>query len=367
MAGDANAQAGPIESQVQSLATEAESADEVMPPGPADKAGREDILAPVPIVDPTIGNGLSLAGLITYDPAAGDDAASKERRSTLAIAVAYTNTDSWMVGGGLKLYLDEDRYRTKLGAGYGNLNLKWFGTSSDSPFFDNPIDFRTRGILVDGNVQARIVENVYLGVSGRYIGPTATIKIPIDVLPELTARFDLAAIGVLGEYDTRDNAWYPASGSRGTLNILSYLEALGSDREFGSLEATFAHYAKLADPVVVAAEARVAVVGNNAPFFMLSTVNLRGFPVGQYMNRTASQIQGEVRWEAWRRIGAVFFAGAGLASRQLEDWGDADRAYGYGAGLRYRLSEVDKMNIGIDVASGSTADFTVYFRIGEAF
>lgn len=85
------------------------------------------------------------------------------------------------------------------------------------------------------------------------------------------------------------------------------------------------------------------------------------------MNRTATQIQGELRWETWRRIGAVFFAGAGVASRRLDDWGDADHAHGYGAGPRYRLSEVDRMNIGLDVASGSTDNFAVYFRIGEAF
>lgn len=144
-----------------------------------------------------------------------------------------------MVCGGLKLYLDHDRYRTKLGAGYGNLNLKWFGTSSDSPFFENPIEFRTRGVLVDGNVQRRTVENVYLGVSGRYLRPTASVKVLIDVLATLKAYFELAAIGIVGEYDSRNNPWFPASGSLGSLNFLDYLEALGSVRQFGSLETTF--------------------------------------------------------------------------------------------------------------------------------
>ena len=117
----------------------------------------------------------------------------------------------------------------------------------------------------------------------------------------------------------------------------------------------------------MAGEARVATVGDNTPFFMLSTVNLRGFPRGQYMNRTVTQVQAELRWEAWRRFGAVFFGGTGVATRSLDEWGDADRAYGYGAGVRYRVSEIDRMNVGLDVATGSTDDFTVYFRVGEAF
>ena len=85
------------------------------------------------------------------------------------------------------------------------------------------------------------------------------------------------------------------------------------------------------------------------------------------MNETVTQLQAELRWEAWRRVGAVFFAGTGVAMESLDKWGDADRAYGYGAGVRYRVSEVDRMNVGLDVATGSTNDFTVYFRIGEAF
>ena len=365
--GAAFAQNTQIRSEIDSRTSEAQAADEVPWSVSPDKEEEKYLLVPVPIVDPTIGNGLALAGLVTF--ASGDDSedAAKQRRSTIAVAAGYTNTDSWMAGGGLNLHLDDDRYRVNLGAGYGNLNLKWYGTSSDSPFFDNPVDFRTRGGLIDGNVEKRLTESFYFGVSGRYLRPEATAKIPIDVLPDLKLDFNLTAIGVIGEYDTRDNSWYPESGSSGTINILTYLEALGSDREFGSLDATFAVYRKLAESLVMAGEARVATVGDNTPFFMLSTVNLRGFPRGQYMNRTVTQVQAELRWEAWRRFGAVFFGGTGVATRSLDEWGDADRAYGYGAGVRYRVSEIDRMNVGLDVATGSTDDFTVYFRVGEAF
>lgn len=365
--GEAFAQTGEIQSQVESRTSEAEAAKNVTSSDSPDDGKAEYIVVPVPIVDPTIGNGLALAGLMTFSSDEEGEAASKQRRSTIAVAAGYTNTDSWMVGGGLSLYLDDDRYRAKLNGGFGNLNLKWYGTSSDSIFFDNPADFRTRGWLLDGNVEKRLAESFYLGVSGRYLRPEATAKIPIDVLPALRLEFDLVAIGLIGEYDTRDNTWYPESGSNGVINFLSYLEALGSDREFASLDATFAHYVKLADSLVLAGQARVATVGDNTPFFMLSTVNLRGFPTGQYMNETVTQLQAELRWEAWRRIGAVFFAGTGVAAESLDKWGDADRAYGYGAGLRYRVSEVDRMNVGLDVATGSTNDLTVYFRIGEAF
>jgi outer membrane protein assembly factor BamA len=367
LGGEAFAQNSQIRSEIDARTWEAEAADLAPWSVSPDEKEKKYILVPVPIIDPTIGNGLALAGLYTFAPS--DDAGDqpKERRSTVAVGAGYTNTDSWMVGGGLKLYLDEDRYRVKLATGYANMNLKWFGTSSDSPFFDNPINFRTRGGMIDANVEKRLTDHFFLGVSGRYIRPTASVKIPFPELPQPKLTFNLTAIGAIADYDSRDNTWYPTSGSLGVANALAYLEALGSDREFATLDATFAVYRKLAEPLVLAGEARVATVGENTPFFMLSTVNLRGFPRGQYMNRTVTQVQAELRWEAWRRFGAVFFGGTGVATRSLDEWGDADRAYGYGAGVRYRVSEVDKMNVGLDVATGSTDDFTVYFRIGEAF
>jgi outer membrane protein assembly factor BamA len=365
--GKALAQGSQIRSEIDSRAWEAEAADEAPWSLSSDDKEKKFLLVPVPIVDPTIGNGLALAGLYTFEPDGDAEALPKERRSTIAVGAAYTNTDGWIVGGGVKLHLDQDRYRVNLGGGYADLKLKWYGTSSDSPFFDNPINFRTQGGMIDGNVEKRVTEHFYLGISGRYIRPTASVKIPIPELPDQKVSFDLTAVGAIGEYDSRDNTWYPASGTLGTVNILAYLEALGSDREFATVDASFAVYRKLVDLLVLAGEARVATVGDNTPFFMLSTINLRGFPRGQYMNRTVTQVQAELRWEAWRRVGVVFFGGTGVATRSLDRWGSADRAYGYGTGLRYRVSEVDKMNVGLDVATGSTDDFTVYFRIGEAF
>ncbi len=41
-------------------------------------------------------------------------------------------------------------------------------------------------------------------------------------------------------------------------------------------------------------------------------------------------------------------------------------AIGFGGGVRYRLSEADRMNIGLDLAFGGGTP-TIYFRLGEAF
>lgn len=363
LSSTAAAQTSQLERQIQSRTSEAEAADEILP---AEDSDKRFFTIPLPVVDPTIGQGLALVGLYTFG-AKGEDAASKEPRSTIVVTGGYTNTDSWMVGGGFQLFLDEDRYRTNLGVGYGNVNLKYYGTSSDSIFFDNPVDFLIRGSLVDGNVQKRVAENFFIGVSGRFIQPTIELNSAIDRLNGLKAKFNLAALGVVGEYDTRDNNRYPKSGSHGSIDILAYTEAIGSDAEFGSLDATFANYRSLTDKLVLAGQVRSSIVGDNAPYFMLSAINLRGFAVGRYLNQTITQVQGELRWEAWRRVGTVAFAGIGVAAEDFSDLGNGDRASGIGVGLRYRVSEADRLNAGLDVAYGSSDEIAVYFRIGEAF
>lgn len=353
--------AGQLEEQIKSKTEQSEATDEIM--GRAEDVDKI-LVVPIPIIDPTLGNGLALAGLLTF-PAA--DANEDSPRSTLAIAAAYTDTDSWMVGAGSKLYLAGDRYRVALNAGYGNLNLKYYGTSSDSTFFDNPAEFLVRGAVLDGSVQVRVAGHLYAGLKGRYLNPDVTLDVPIDFQPDLSAEFELVALGVTGEYDTRDNVWFPVSGSLGNIELLRYASQLGSEETFLTLDAGYSVYWGFSEHLVLGGSLRAAHASDDALFFMLPFVSIRGFPAGQYMNQSVIQGQAELRWMFRNDFGAVVFAGAGTAAPDFSDLGDGSNAFGFGGGLRYRISDVDKLNIGIDVAYSSSDDVTVYFRVGEAF
>src|SRR4051812_13178077 len=61
------------------------------------------VFAPIPIVNPTIGNGLALPGLMLYklDP--------KSPASITGVAAGYTDTDSWGVGIMQDSKFSEDR------------------------------------------------------------------------------------------------------------------------------------------------------------------------------------------------------------------------------------------------------------------
>jgi outer membrane protein assembly factor BamA len=272
-----------------------------------------------------------------------------------------------MVGAGFKLYLAGDRYRAALSAGYGNLHLQYYGASSDSPFFDHPAGFLVRGTLLDGSLQVRVANHLYAGLKARYLNPVVTLDRPIDSLPDLRAEFELAALGVVGEYDTRDNVWYPVSGSRGDIEVLRYASQSGSDETFLTLDASYSGYWGLSERLVFVGNVRAAHAGDDTPFFMLPFVSIRGFPAGQYMDQSVVQGETELRWMFRNNFGAVVFAGAGIAAPGFTSLGDGRDAYGFGGGLRYSISDVDKLNLGIDVAYGSSDNVAVYFRVSEAF
>jgi outer membrane protein assembly factor BamA len=339
-----------------------EAADELTPG--ADTESGQAVFIPLPVIDPTIGQGVALVGLYTF--AATDDADGTPR-STIGAAGSYTNTESWAVGVGGKLYLAGDRYRVGLQTGGGSLNLKYYGSSADSVFFDNPVGFNIKGAFVDTEGQARVAPDFYLGIKFRYSKPDVRLDSRIDVLSGLTASFELSGLGLSAEYDTRDSTWYPAEGGRGRAEWLEYVVVFGSSSTFRTVDADYSHYWSVAPDVVLAANGRVAQAGDDAPFFALPFVSIRGFPAGRYLDQAVVQTQAEARWMFAERFGAVGFGGAGLAASGLASLGKGRTAWGYGVGLRYRVSTEDKISAGVDVSTGSSEDLAVYFRIGEAF
>jgi outer membrane protein assembly factor BamA len=354
------AAAGELEDQITRATHDAEAADEVH-----DAVGGKEgnlVAVPLPIVDPTIGNGLALTGLYTFATSEQADTP----RSTVGVAAGYTDTESWLAGAGFKIHLAGDRYRLGATVGYGRLNLEFFGVGSDSFFADHPVDFAVEGGFGEVTAQVRVLDGAYLGLRARFLSAEIAVETPIDVLPTLTANFVLTGFGPIIEYDTRDNSWWPTGGSRATATFLFYDEAIVSDVGFSTFDGRFAHYWSLADDLVLAGEVRGAVTSDDAPFFMNPFVSVRGFPAGQLLDSVVAQAQAELRWTAWNRIGVVAFAGLGATAPDLRSLDDGPLAVGVGGGLRYRVSKIDRMNAGLDVAYGD-GDMAVYFRIGEAF
>jgi outer membrane protein assembly factor BamA len=319
---------------------------------------------PIPIVNPTIGHGLAIAGLTTFrlDP---DDKVSP--RSTVGVGVGYTDTQSYAFGATTSLYLDEDRYRVDATAGYGNANIKFYGIGTNSPFRDNPVDFGIRGLFGSANARARVTDRLYVGPLYKYLDATATFDIVPGILRPVDLDYHLSGAGLIAEYDSRDTSFSPHHGVYAEMELVRFDDIFGSDFDFFHVDGSAAYYLELTPDLVVASQGRAAAVSGDAPFFALPYVTLRGFPGGKYLNDLTWQAQAELRWRVFWRIGVVAFAGAGQVAPNLGSFADGELLYSGGAGIRFVASESERINLGIDYARASDGDSAFYFRIGEAF
>ena len=61
------------------------------------------------------------------------------------------------------------------------------------------------------------------------------------------------------------------------------------------------------------------------------------------------------------------FAGAGNVADELLNFIFSDMKYSYGAGLRFRFNEKQKVNLRVDLGFGNDGNRGIYFGIEEAF
>jgi hypothetical protein len=122
--------------------------------------------------------------------------------------------------------------------------------------------------------------------------------------------------------------------------------------------------------MVLAYRAFGKFTAGRVPFFDLAFFgthnDLRGYPGGQYVDKMMIATQAEYRWRFWGKWGMVAFAGIGEVAPTLSEFGAGNLLPSVGAGLRYMVSEANRVNISVDYARGKDGD-AVYFYIGEAF
>ncbi len=84
------------------------------------------------------------------------------------------------------------------------------------------------------------------------------------------------------------------------------------------------------------------------------------------MDNHVLQVQGEIRWRFYKRLGVVGFFGGGSVAPELDEFDSSTFVWSGGGGLRFMLTEKSRLNLRLDY--GRTRDdgaFHVF--VGEAF
>jgi len=179
-----------------------------------------------------------------------------------------------------------------------------------------------------------------------------------------------SGIGFFLNWDSRDNIYFPSSGSYYRFMLTSFLSNLGSDYDFTEYRLDIRKYIPLFSSHVLAFQSYMNFISGNAPFQMLSLLGgesvMRGFYRGRYRDRNLIAFQMELRIPVWRRLGLASFLGVGDVAGKISHLNMGEFKYSAGFGIRYLLIPEEKLNIRFDVGFGNDS-WGIYIIIAEAF
>lgn len=358
------ARAGPPEEATDVGKTAGEAA------GQAKAGGKPSfVVAPIPVVNPALGNGLALAGVALYQPKGSGGV------WTTGAAALYTDTDSWAAAAFQKAHLMDDKLRVTAAAGYGDFNIDFYGIGGGAGDRDRAIGLNQKGTFILGQGLYRVAPNVYLGAQYRMLDIDTTVDIagpppfPDLELPPIERKSRISGLGIAGEYDTRDTEYGPRSGLYAKGDWLWNGEALGSDFEYSKFTGSVNGYRE-AGKGVIAWRGSMCATGDGAPFYDLCFYgqqnDLRGYESGRYRDKALWAAQAEYRRPLFWRFGAVAFAGVGGIAPGINKLGDSTVLPAAGFGLRFAASTKYRVNLSLDAAWGKDSS-AIYVYIGEAF
>ena len=167
-------------------------------------------------------------------------------------------------------------------------------------------------------------------------------------------------------YDTRDNIFTPLRGTFAEAVVGLFSPVLGGDEDFARVQVTAMHFVPLGPTLYLGVRADGAASVGDAPFYLRPFISLRGAPIMRYQGEEVAQIEAELRWQFWKRLSLVGFAGGGAAWNGFERFHRTQSIPTGGLGVRYELAHKYGIHMGLDVAVGPD-NAAVYVQLGSAW
>jgi hypothetical protein len=329
--------------------------------------------APIPVVNPTIGNGAG-AGVLYAKKLGGPEDTSPA--SAFGAGGFGTGNGSWAIGVGARTYFKNDRYRITTAFGGGKFNYNYFGegNSAGNAGKSIPLSQRAKAFLIEPKM--RVYRDWYLGPRYHIISNDVSLndpeldptQLPVPLPGDLQLR--TAALGIRVQRDTSDSPYYPRTGSIFDTLVDFFGSGVGGQRNYQNVTISYSKYFSAGPKNVLAIRGSMCMTTEKAPFYdvcMLGIAkDLRGYQIGQYRDDRMLVGQAEFRRELFWRVGAVAFAGAGAVAHDWGDFGNSDAQPGGGLGLRFVLAKRNHINLRVDYAWGNGSTAT-YVSLAEAF
>lgn len=278
----------------------------------------------------------------------------------------YSDTDSFFYGAFARSYFDNDRQRIVTAIASGRVNNDYE-------------DFLGSGLAVSttDNVDLGLFRYYKLYKNNWYLGfqlvaLNYTINANDAQSEEIINRVGLTsqrsrALGLLANYDTRDNQNSSSSGISFEFDNFAHRKSFGGNESYDVYTLNYAVFISHGKGHVAALHAKGRWT-DDAPTGGYSSVELRGYTKGEYLAPHMSLIEIDERIKIKQRWGLTLSAGvAWLYGGKEERIEDNDLFPSAGVGATFTLKPKEKMVIRAEYSVGKSDNSAFYLSLGQPF
>lgn len=298
-----------------------------------------------------------------------NDSSSFLRPSSLPITFLYTLNNQAIFTTELEIWANENKEYVNARLELTDYPFKFYGIGNELEVANEEF-YSTRYVYFHVNYERQITKGLYLGPRYEFRVDDIYKKEEGGILDgEALAGSNgqrLSGLGLVLNYDTRDNIFQPKGGWYNSISWMSFQNFLGSNFAFNQYALDLRKYFNPYKNQVLAVQSYWSFTTGNPPFQHVSLIGgsdlMRGYFEGRYRDMHAVVHQAEYRLPIYRNFGIVLFGSAGQVASQPSQFRINRMKYGGGLGFRYKLNP-EGLNIRIDIAFGDQRAF--YFGLNE--
>ena len=322
----------------------------------------------MPITEPAVGYGAA-GGLAFLSKPLGEIRPGFDRPSITLVGGMGTENGSWGIMAGDIHYWLDDRLQTVAGAAYASVNLDYFGIGDVPGLNSNPLHYNLepKGGMFQGKYRLGN-SRFWAGLNYAFAATGVTFDAPAGTpgRPDFRRDSNVGGLTPSLTYDSRDNIFTPNRGLYVEATAGLFSQALGGDDEFQRPRLIAMQFFPLLPKLTFGLRAEGAASFGDTPFYLRPFISLRGTPIMRYQGEEMAQIEGELRWQFWKRLSLVGFAGSGAVWNDFERFERNKVVVTGGTGFRYELARKYGIHMGMDVAFGPDNP-AVYIQLGSAW
>jgi len=106
----------------------------------------------------------------------------------------------------------------------------------------------------------------------------------------------------------------------------------------------------------------------DAPPAAQSSVQLRGYKMGQFLGKDMSSVEAEERYRWSEKWTSTFFAGIACLYGDGKSCSDRENAFpNVGAGVQYVIKRKEGIVLNLEYATGKAGNYGLYLKMGYSF